>query len=191
MRGKIRIIEHGENYGFITGEDGKDYYFNKASLVESLNFRDLTKGVEVEFSTQKQSKGLSAINCRIVENESIEFFKKHVLEMSDHKEIYDLFCDHSNSYAERLRDGKVTTSMIRKIYARILNAQNVTEIKLLRPQFAYTAGRNEKNNELREFMNLLDYLVKSMELNNEKHLNNFKQFLEAIVAYRKYVGEDS
>ena len=39
-------------------------------------------------------------------------------------------------------------------------------------------------------MNLLDYLVKVWNL-IMKTSNNFKQFLEAIVAYRKYVGEDS
>jgi CRISPR/Cas system CSM-associated protein Csm2 small subunit len=36
----------------------------------------------------------------------------------------------------------------------------------------------------------LDYLVKKMDANNEQHLNDFKQFMEAIVAYRKYVGND-
>jgi CRISPR/Cas system CSM-associated protein Csm2 small subunit len=39
-------------------------------------------------------------------------------------------------------------------------------------------------------MDLLDYLVKKMDINNEQHLDNFKQFMEAIVAYRKYVGDD-
>ena len=39
-------------------------------------------------------------------------------------------------------------------------------------------------------MDLLDFLVKSMEIDNDEHLNNFKQFMETIVAYRKYVGDD-
>jgi CRISPR/Cas system CSM-associated protein Csm5 (group 7 of RAMP superfamily) len=38
-------------------------------------------------------------------------------------------------------------------------------------------------------MDLLDYLAKKMDMNNEQHLSNFKQFMEAIVAYRKYVGK--
>ena len=39
-------------------------------------------------------------------------------------------------------------------------------------------------------MDLLDYLAKEMDINNRQHLDNFKQFMEAIVAYRKYAGKD-
>lgn len=124
------------------------------------------------------------------ENKEIDFFKEHVLELNQKKELYDTFCDHALAYAYKLRDGKVTTSMIRKIYARILNAGKVEEIKLLRPYFAYTSGR-ENNRTLKGFMDLLDYLAKKMDLENDEHLKNFKQFMEAIVAYRKYVGRDN
>lgn len=81
--------------------------------------------------------------------------------------------------------------MIRKLYARIIAADNVMALKLLRPQFAYTSGRNEGNPILREFMEILDAIVKSMDIEGDKEeLNNFKQFMEAIVAYRKFVGCD-
>lgn len=189
MKGKVRLIRG--NYGFIAGEDGKEYYFNENCLAKGLTINEFNVNVPVIFDVQKQADGkLRAVNCSIMKNEDVEFFKRHVLSLSSQKECYDDFCDHARSYAERLKAGKVTTSMIRKIYARILNARQVSELKLLRPHFAYTSGRNEKNPILREFMDLLDYLVKSMELDNEEHLNNFKQFMEAIVAYRKYAGGD-
>ena len=40
-------------------------------------------------------------------------------------------------------------------------------------------------------MDLLDYVVKSMDNGNENNdqLNSFKSFLEAIVAYMKYFGD--
>jgi CRISPR-associated protein Csm2 len=123
------------------------------------------------------------------ESEEIKFFKEHVLKLNQQKELYDTFCDYALAYAQTLKNANVTTSMIRKVYARILNASKVEEIKLLRPHFAYTSGR-ENNQTLRGFMDLLDYLAKKMELGNEEHLENFKQFMEAIVAYRKYVGKD-
>jgi len=189
MRGKVKSIR--DSFGFITGEDGKDYYFNEKSLAAGLTMEALSVNVRVNFDVQRQADNkMKAVNCRIVKNEDVEFFERYVINLGRQKEYYDAFCDHARSYAERLKSGKVTTSMIRKIYARIFNARNVSELKLLRPHFAYTSGRNEKNAVLREFMDLLDNLVKSMEIDNEEHLNNFKQFMEAIVAYRKYVGDD-
>jgi len=210
MKGKVKTIR--DNFGFITGEDGKDYYFNEKSLAEGLTMKDLSVNTPLTFDVQRQADNkVRAVNCKIVKNEAVEFFEKHVLNLSSHKECYDAFCDHAKSYAERLKSdkecydafcdhaksyaerlksGEVTTSMIRKIYARILNARTVSDVKFLRPHFAYTSGRNEKNAILREFMDLLDVLVKSMEIDNEEHLNNFKEFMEAIVAYRKYVGDD-
>ena len=189
MKGKVKSIR--DNFGFITGEDGKDYYFNEKSLAEGLTIETLAVNTPVTFDVQRQADNkMRAVNCRVSKNEDVEFFEKHVLDLSSNKEYYDAFCDHAKSYAERLKKADVTTSMIRKIYARILNARSVTELKFLRPHFAYTSGRNEKNAVLREFMDLLDFLVKSMEIDNDEHLNNFKQFMETIVAYRKYVGDD-
>jgi CRISPR type III-A-associated protein Csm2 len=202
MRGKIKNDISGKKFGFIRAGDGQDYYFNESSLCAGVVMQSLTKSTELEFEIQIGNKGPRAVNCRIVENEDIQFFKDHVLSLSENKEQYDIFCDHAKNYAERLKNDngnekkrgstptRVTTSMIRKIYARVLNARRVTDLKLLRPHFAYTAGRNEDNPTLREFMDLLDYLVKKMETDNEQHLKNFKQFMEAIVAYRKYVGND-
>lgn len=189
MKGKIKDIKR--DFGFITGEDNKDYYFNQKSLTGGITLMDIKKGMDIEFDVQIQKDGRkSASNCRPFENESMKFFKEHVLILNEIKGQYDTFCDYARSYADRLKIGNVNTSMIRKIYARILNAREVAEIKGLRPHFAYTAGRNEKNVVLRGFMGLLDYLAKEMDINNQQHLDNFKQFMEAIVAYRKYVGKD-
>ncbi len=186
MKGNVKSIR--KNFGFIRGEDNKEYYFNENSLVGDLAFQGITKDMDVEFDIQRQSDGkLKAVN---VEYKIINFFKEHVLDLSVNKDQYDAFCDHAKKYAERLKEGNVKTTMIRKIYARILNARSVTDLKLLRPHFAYTSGRNERNPILREFMDLLDYLVKQMDIKNEQHLVNFKQFMEAIVAYRRYFGDD-
>lgn len=189
MRGRIKNIT--QKYGFISCKDGNDVYFNEKSLCDGISLQDLAVNMELEFDIEHLEDGRKrAVNCRIPENKNIIFFKEHVLHLNEEKEHYDEFCDHAKEYAEKLKVGKVTTSMIRKIYARVLNARSTAEIKLLRPHFAYTYGRNENNIVLREFMDLLDYLAKEMETDNEQHLKNFKQFMEAVVAYRKYVGGD-
>ncbi len=191
MRGRVKTVNLEKGFGFISAENGQEYYFNEDSLVSGISLYDIQRNMEMEFEVTRQQGGRTkATNCRILDHESVEFFKKSALTISEKKELYDSFCDHARKYAERLATGDVTTSMIRKIYARILNARGVEDIKLLRPHFAYTSGRNEKVPVLREFMDLLDYLAKEMEIGNEQHLNNYRQFVEAIVAYRKYVGND-
>lgn len=191
MIGEVTKIFFREKKGSIHAEDGQDYEFYESSLLNGLKFRDIYKQLDMEFEINQEKTGKRiAFNCRAIENRNVKYFKEIVLDLCEKKDQYDIFCDNVKTYAERLKSGDVTTSMIRKIYARVLNARKVTDIKLLRPHFAYTSGRNEKLSILREFMNLLDYLAKKMDINNEQHLQNFKQFMEAIVAYRKYVGND-
>lgn len=168
----------------------KQFDFDQRSLARNLRFNDLCDrfaNIDVKFNAQLYGKRVEMIT-KIFENESSKFFKQNVLVLD--KDKYDEFCNHAENYANRLKLGEVTTSMIRRIYSRIMNAQSVTDIKMLRPHFAYLSGRNEDKFILSGFMELLDALAKSMEIDNEQHLNNFKQFMEAIVAYRKYVGDD-
>ena len=133
-----------------------------------------------------ENRKAKASSDRNIENESIEFFKKNVLRLNELRDQYDIFCDHAKAYAEKLKEGGVSTSKIRRLYARILNAAEVMDIKLLRPHFAYISGRNEDSAVLKKFMDLLDYLAKEMDINNRQHLDNFKQFMKDV-AYRKYV----
>src|SRR6056297_1929035 len=147
------------------------FYNGKMGFIEVNNFDDVHIGPDsfsgkspndgdmVTFDIVNQGQGPHAINLKIMDNEMIEFFKENVLTLDANDEKYDKFCDISRDYAERLSNNDVTTSMIRKIYSRILNANSLSDIKVLRPQFAYTSGRNEKNKVLKEFMDLLDFLA--------------------------------
>lgn len=196
MKGKIKTMKDG--YGFIAGDDGKEYYFNRESLSRGIKWQDLLKGTKLDFEVIGSVGGQGrdrARNCKIDDNETddnetVIYLKENVLQLST-IESYDEFCDNALEYAKRLQAGKVTTSMLRKVYLRVLNASNVRKIKMLRPQFAYIAGRETDKPILKEFMNLLDSLVRSMEVENQDHLKNLKQFMEAIVAYMKYVGDKS
>ncbi len=112
---------------------------------------------------------------------------------------YDQFCDFSLAYAKKItgyedqqnghkdRQDKVTTSMIRKVYTQMMRARSVLELKRMRPQFAYIAGRNADNLRVNELTYILDNIVKNAK--DQKHLENIQEFLECIVAYMKFVGE--
>ena len=48
LRGKIKKIEAGRGFGYITSEDGRDFFFHRTHL-EGLDFGKLHAGDEVEF----------------------------------------------------------------------------------------------------------------------------------------------
>jgi len=180
-RGKVKFFNG--KMGFIEwNENNDDVHIGK----DSFQGKPPKEGDYVKFKVISQSKGPHAKKLSIIEDERIKFFKNNVLNLSEVS--YDEFCDNAKSYAVKLRDNKVTTSQIRKVYSRVMNANNIRDIKELRPQFAYLAGRNKNNNTMNEFMDLLDYLAKNAQ--KEVDLENIKTFFESIVAYRKYVGDD-
>ncbi|MGM0369627.1 MAG: type III-A CRISPR-associated protein Csm2 [Bacillota bacterium] len=184
IKGRVKFYNSSEGYGFIEREDGKkDVHMGS----DSFSGKAPSDGDPVEFEVKNTGKGTHAVNVKVVEDEVVSFLKENVLWLEDVE--YDEFCDTTLEYAEKLKDGGMTTSMIRKIYSRIMNSDTVRDIKILRPQFAYTAGRNDESG-VKSFMNLLDSLARKMEQENETQLENFKTFMEAVVAYRKYVGND-
>ncbi|WP_333888125.1 type III-A CRISPR-associated protein Csm2 [Clostridium sp.] len=120
------------------------------------------------------------------ESKEIEYFRKNIVTIDDN---YDQFINNVKGYSYILKNNGMTTSQIRNVYSDILRANSVKDLKKLRPKFAYIAGRNPKNS-VKKFMDLLDYVVRSMDSENEKEqVKNFKNFLEAIVAYMKYFGD--
>lgn len=206
MKGKIVNLNKDRGFGFIDDGSSDNVYFNIAEFPRGFQIHDLEIGDTIEFeigigkngkpaATKCKKNGFQRKSNESSINSSPNELKRYLIENAltapENPVGYDLFCDSAKAYAERLKRGRVTTSMIRKIYARILAAENVMELKILRPQFAYTAGRNDDNHTLKEFMEILDTIVKNMKVDEDiREFNNFKQFMEAIVAYRKYVGDD-
>ena len=64
--GTIKKVVSDRGFGFITGEDGKDYFFHRNSLAESLPFNAIAGGERVEFTLQASDRGPRAINVRLV-----------------------------------------------------------------------------------------------------------------------------
>jgi CspA family cold shock protein len=64
--GTIKKVVADRGFGFITGEDGKDYFFHRNALADSLPFEAITGGERVEFTHQASDRGPRAINVRPV-----------------------------------------------------------------------------------------------------------------------------
>lgn len=180
IKGRVKFYDKKNGFGYVTRANGnKDVYISSDSFFGGIP----SKNEKVFYSVIDGEKGPIANDLN---NELIEYFKNIVLNLDDND--YDSFCDKTKDFAYVLKDSDIKTSMIRKVYSRILNSE-LNDIKKLRPQLAYIAGRNSEE-PMKDFMSLLDFLIKKIETNNKKQLENLKQFMEAVVAYRKYAGGD-
>jgi cold shock protein len=57
MEGTVKFFNPTKNFGFITGEDGKDYFVHSTGLKEGTAIRD---GDKVTFEPVKGEKGMKA-----------------------------------------------------------------------------------------------------------------------------------
>ena len=55
--GTIKKIVADRGFGFITGEDGKDYFFHRDSLVPPLSFDRIGGGEPVTYEVEDGPKG--------------------------------------------------------------------------------------------------------------------------------------
>ncbi len=62
--GTVKKVVWDRGFGFITGEDGKDYFFHRDSLAPGLDFERLSEGAKVSFDAQANARGPRAINVR-------------------------------------------------------------------------------------------------------------------------------
>ena len=66
MTGQVKWFDSKKGYGFITGEDGKDVFVHYSGIVKD-GFKALNEKQEVEYELGEGSKGIQAINVKVVE----------------------------------------------------------------------------------------------------------------------------
>ena len=66
MKSKEKSIDCKKGYGFITGEDGKEVFVHYSGIVKD-GFKALNEKQEVEYELGEGSKGIQAINVKVVE----------------------------------------------------------------------------------------------------------------------------
>ncbi len=62
--GTIKKLISERGFGFITAEDGKDYFFHKDGLSSSLDFDRLVGGESVTFEVEAGPKGPRAVQVQ-------------------------------------------------------------------------------------------------------------------------------
>ena len=69
MKGKVKFFNIGKGFGFITGEDGKDYFVHISKIEEGTNLKDEDN---VEFEAFENDRGLAAQNVKKVSGDEEE-----------------------------------------------------------------------------------------------------------------------
>jgi len=64
--GTIKKVVADRGFGFITAEDGKDYFFHRDGLERSLDFDRLVGGEKVSFEIESSPRGPRAAKVQAV-----------------------------------------------------------------------------------------------------------------------------
>ena len=123
-----------------------------------------------------------------VEKQCFQNTYSELLKMSE-TQNFDIVLKSIEDFVQKF--GKdVSTSQLRNVYSNVIKASSVNELKLIRPQLAYIAGRkqdrekkDEENNK-KTFLAFLDSLIKLVD--SEQKRKEFKTFFESVVAYHKF-----
>ena len=65
MNGKITRLISDKGFGFITGDDGHEYFMHRSAVRDGSIFETLREGQSVSFDAGKGEKGLRAENVRL------------------------------------------------------------------------------------------------------------------------------
>jgi CRISPR-associated protein Csm2 len=87
---------------------------------------------------------------------------------------------------DREKKENISSSQLRNIFSRVKRVEKISELYSLRPKLAYVYGRPNTKDEMKKLIVLLDDQIKKVK--NEKQLEKFKSFFEAIIAYHKFYG---
>ncbi len=65
MKGKVKFFNSMKGFGFISAEDGKDYFVHQTSLKEGVELHD---DDAVEFEVTQGDRGPKAVNVKLAAN---------------------------------------------------------------------------------------------------------------------------
>jgi len=64
MKGKVKFFNRMKGFGFISGDDGKEYFVHESGLKESVS---IDEGDSVNFDVEQGDRGPKAINVSKIE----------------------------------------------------------------------------------------------------------------------------
>ncbi|MDD6055355.1 MAG: cold shock domain-containing protein [Helicobacter sp.] len=89
LRGIVTSFDETKGYGFIKGDDKKDYFFHKNNFLDKN--AEIYDGLALEFDTKATPKGYSAYNIKALSDEAVgyeapsEFLVSKAMEIKGYK----------------------------------------------------------------------------------------------------------
>ena len=68
MKGKVKFFNQGKGFGFVSGDDGKDYFVHISGLKEGTSPDDMQENVSVTFDVVQGDRGPKAENVAVGES---------------------------------------------------------------------------------------------------------------------------
>jgi CRISPR type III-A-associated protein Csm2 len=112
---------------------------------------------------------------------SLENRISDILSMGQSANLSTLLTDISDFV--RTKGSKVNASQLRNIFSKVLAAEKLLDIQLIRPKLMYVAAR-QTNTDAKKVVEFLELVTSKIQ--NEVEMKNFQTFMEAFVAYHKY-----
>jgi CRISPR-associated protein Csm2 len=118
---------------------------------------------------------------------SNQFFNENFSELLNMSKTQNLNAILSDIEKFVSNEGKnLSTSQLRNIYDKAKKATTVNELKLIRPNLAYIAGRSSNDKE-KGLLAFIDLVIK--EVDSDQKVKEFNTFFESVVAYHKFYGK--
>lgn len=118
------------------------------------------------------------------DNAAEAYLKANIPAILDFKHTATLekLLDHLKHYVQD-KCGSISTSQLRNIFSRVKPLRNKQSLQLIRPRLAYVAAR-QNTPDAREVVDFLESVI--AQVNDDKQVDDFTAFFEAIVAYHKF-----
>ena len=71
MKGTIKTYLPEKKYGFIRGDDDKDYFFHESEFRNKSHIENLCEEAFVNFDQQATPKGYKAKNCSLLDSSNV------------------------------------------------------------------------------------------------------------------------
>lgn len=66
MKGLIKVYNSEKGFGFISSEDGQDYFFHIKQVVNANDFETIERNDKAEFTPNSNEKGLFGEQVKII-----------------------------------------------------------------------------------------------------------------------------
>ncbi|HHE38747.1 MAG TPA: type III-A CRISPR-associated protein Csm2 [Candidatus Cloacimonetes bacterium] len=185
-KGKVTNFHPKSGAGFIKSEDFEESVYCHKKFVdkERLGVND-----QVEFEVEEGPQGFKVTTINKIKKLS-PLLKMALIINELSVEEYNNFCNECKKFVSKKNfKDNVSTSKLRNLFSEVLKINNkpidekVKALAMLRPKLAYYSGREPK---VSFFMEQLDSMISEIKEPNE--VENFKEFFEAIVCYKKDAG---